>query len=153
MFWLAKQYGRSWWNQDGCILTEKDAQDNKKNKIFMFIKSDKRKSLVNFLRAFCGFHHLPKSWWKFWWIFWWFPGEIPKSIVAFSPSPRWGDWLHSPKYSVTGIPQRLVYRLYKDLYDGKTIEFDLCIGEKSCFDVKSNFSIITKTKFLRKLHF
>ena len=108
MFWLAKQYGRSWWNQDGCILTEKDAQDNKKNKIFMFIKSDKRKSLVNFLRAFCGFHHLPKSWWKFWWIFWWFPGEIPKSIVAFSPSPRWGDWLHSPKYSVTGIPQRLI---------------------------------------------
>ena len=61
-----------------------------------------------FLRRFCGFHQIPKSWWKFWWNFWWSPGEFPKSIGTFSPSPWWGDWLHSPKNLVTGIPQRLV---------------------------------------------
>ena len=65
-----------------------------------------------FLRRFCGFHQIPKSWWKFWWNFWWSPGDFPKSIGTFSPSPWWGDWLHSPKNLVTGIPQRLLLLLF-----------------------------------------
>ena len=46
-----------------------------------------------------------------------------------------------------------IYKLYEDLYDGKAIEFDLCIGNRPCFDMKKNFSILTKTKFVRKLQF
>lgn len=46
-----------------------------------------------------------------------------------------------------------IYALYFDLYSGKEIEFDLCCGDKPCFDMKSNYSISTKTKFVRKLKF
>ena len=46
-----------------------------------------------------------------------------------------------------------IYTLYKELYEGKAIEFDLCAGDKPCFDMKSNYSITTKTKFIRKLCF
>ena len=46
-----------------------------------------------------------------------------------------------------------IFKLYEDLYSGKAIEFDLCIGDHPCFDMKRNFSITTKTKFIRKLKF
>ena len=46
-----------------------------------------------------------------------------------------------------------IFKLYEELYEGKSIEFDLCIGSKPCFDMKKNFSIQTKTKFIRKLQF
>ena len=46
-----------------------------------------------------------------------------------------------------------IFKLYEDLYNGKEIEFDLCIGSKPCFDMKSNFSIKTKSSFTRKLKF
>ena len=46
-----------------------------------------------------------------------------------------------------------IFELYKDLHDGKEIEFNLCDGAAPCFDMKSNFSIETKNKFTRKLKF
>ena len=46
-----------------------------------------------------------------------------------------------------------IFELYKDLHDGKEIEFNLCDGSAPCFDMKSNFSIETKNKFTRKLKF
>ena len=86
---------------------------------------------------------------------------IPTDVMIKTSNKLYPDSIQCQYKDGLAYPERLgekpedysVYRLYKDLYDGKTIEFDLCIGEKPCFDMKSNFSIITKTKFLRKLHF
>jgi hypothetical protein len=44
-----------------------------------------------------------------------------------------------------------IWRLYEDLFAGKEIEFDLCCGSAPCFDMKSNFSITTKSEFKRRI--
>ncbi|EAX69636.1 hypothetical protein TVAG_541560 [Trichomonas vaginalis G3] len=44
-------------------------------------------------------------------------------------------------------------KLYKALYDGQEIGFDLCKSCQPCFEEKFNFSIQTKTSFIRKLKF
>ncbi|EAX68437.1 hypothetical protein TVAG_536290 [Trichomonas vaginalis G3] len=44
-------------------------------------------------------------------------------------------------------------KLYKALYDGQEIGFDLCKSCQPCFEEKFNFSITTKTSFIRKLKF
>ena len=46
-----------------------------------------------------------------------------------------------------------VMELYRCLYNGDEIEFDLCSGHNPCFDKKNNFTIITKSTFIRKLKF
>ena len=46
-----------------------------------------------------------------------------------------------------------VMELYKKLYNGDEVEFDLCSGKNPCFDKKNNFTIITKSSFIRKLKF
>lgn len=46
-----------------------------------------------------------------------------------------------------------IFLLYESLYNGNEIEFNLCDGIAPCFDMKGNFSIETKTKFIRKLKF
>ena len=43
--------------------------------------------------------------------------------------------------------------LYKALYDGEEIAFDLCRSSKPCFDRKFDFTVETKNKFIRKLNF
>ena len=43
--------------------------------------------------------------------------------------------------------------LYQHLYDGQEATFDLCAGGRPCFDMKDDFSILTKTKFERTLKF
>ena len=42
--------------------------------------------------------------------------------------------------------------LYKKLFDGEVIEFDLMKG-KTCFDMRSNFTVRTRDKFVRKIVF
>ncbi len=49
------------------------------------------------------------------------------------------------EYSIMG--------LYKHLYNGKETTFDLCAGGRPCFDMKDDYSILTKTKFERTLKF
>ncbi|KAI5508483.1 organellar and viral DNA polymerase type B [Trichomonas vaginalis G3] len=44
-------------------------------------------------------------------------------------------------------------KLYKALYDGQEIAFDLCKSATPAFEEKFNFSIQTKTSFIRKLKF
>ncbi|KAI5513337.1 organellar and viral DNA polymerase type B [Trichomonas vaginalis G3] len=46
-----------------------------------------------------------------------------------------------------------VMKLYKALYDGQEIAFDLCKSATPAFEEKFNFSIQTKTSFIRKLKF
>ena len=46
-----------------------------------------------------------------------------------------------------------VMKIYKALYDGQAIAFDLCKGSSPCFERKNNFSIVTKTSFVRNLKF
>ena len=49
------------------------------------------------------------------------------------------------EYSIMG--------LYNHLYNGKETTFDLCAGGRPCFDMKDDYSILTKTKFERTLKF
>ena len=44
-----------------------------------------------------------------------------------------------------------IEKLYEDLYNGDTIEFDLAKGSRPSFDMRGDFSIQTKTKFIRKI--
>ena len=46
-----------------------------------------------------------------------------------------------------------VFELYKYMYDGNEVEFDLCKSSKPCFEHKNNFTITTKNSFIRKLKF
>ena len=46
-----------------------------------------------------------------------------------------------------------IFNLYKSLYDGNEISFDLCSGDKKCFKFNKDFSIETKNTFIRKLKF
>ena len=43
--------------------------------------------------------------------------------------------------------------LYKHLYDGNAVTFDLCKGRNPCFDRKNNFTVETKSSFKRELVF
>ena len=45
-----------------------------------------------------------------------------------------------------------VMKIYKDLYDGKEITFDL-LAVRPKFEFKKNMTIIHRTKFNRKLKF
>jgi len=44
-----------------------------------------------------------------------------------------------------------IEKLYEDLYNGVTIEFDLAKGSRPSFDMRGDFSVQTKTKFIRKI--
>ena len=46
-----------------------------------------------------------------------------------------------------------IYKLYKHLYEGNEVEFDLCKSSNPCFEQKGNFTIQTKNTFIRKLKF
>ena len=46
-----------------------------------------------------------------------------------------------------------VFELYKHMYDGNEVEFDLCKSSNPCFEHKNNFTITTKNSFIRKLKF
>jgi hypothetical protein len=44
-----------------------------------------------------------------------------------------------------------VEQLYEDMFAGNSREFDLCESASPCFDLHSNFSIETKSSFVRKI--
>jgi hypothetical protein len=54
-------------------------------------------------------------------------------------------------YPRFGIGKSSIEQLFDDLYEGKAIEFDLCLSSSPSFDLHSNFSIETKTSFVRKI--
>ena len=41
--------------------------------------------------------------------------------------------------------------LYDALHSGQSIQFDLCSGTRPCFDMRSNFTITTKSSFVRRI--
>ena len=61
--------------------------------------------------------------------------------------------LHLPVGPYDNNSEFSVMKLYKALYDGQSISFDLCKGSNPCFERKNNFSIVTKTTFIRNLQF
>ena len=82
-----------------------------------------------------------------------FPNEKSGGICHY-PFLKWGNlYITRLVYPSEIGNEYAIYKLYEDLYEGKAIEFDLCIGNRPCFDMKKNFSILTKTKFVRKLQF
>ena len=46
-----------------------------------------------------------------------------------------------------------IMQLYRWLYCGQEVEFDLAANDRPCFDLKDNYSIESKTSFKRKLKF
>ena len=61
--------------------------------------------------------------------------------------------LHVPCDAYDETSSFSVMELYKALYNGTAISFDLCKGSNPCFERKNNFSIETKTSFVRNLMF
>ena len=53
----------------------------------------------------------------------------------------------------SGAEHYSIYKLYKHLYEGNEVEFDLCKSSNPCFEQKGNFTIQTKNTFIRKLKF
>ena len=83
---------------------------------------------------------------------------IPTDVLVKTANKRYPELIQCEYRGGLVYPSEIgneyaIYKLYEDLYDGKAIEFDLCIGNRPCFDMKKNFSILTKTKFVRKLQF
>ena len=61
------------------------------------------------------------------------------------------DGLVYPIPSVSDNSEYSIYHLYKALYDGQEIEFDLCKSKlHPCFEIK-DFQVSTKTTFIRKI--
>ena len=44
-----------------------------------------------------------------------------------------------------------IEKLYDELYDGVEIEFDLAKSDRPSFDMRGNFSVVTRTSFVRRL--
>ncbi|MGI6155835.1 MAG: DNA polymerase [Enterococcus lemanii] len=61
--------------------------------------------------------------------------------------------LFIPVSDYTKCSEFSIFNLYKSLYDGDEISFDLCSGSKKCFQFNKDFSIETKSTFIRKLRF
>jgi hypothetical protein len=80
---------------------------------------------------------------------------VKQDVVAVTANKRYPEL--DPVESRNGLfwPQgknkSSIMQLYEDLYAGIPIEFDLCSGSAPCFDMKSDFSITTKTSFVRKI--
>ena len=46
-----------------------------------------------------------------------------------------------------------IWKLYMKLYNGEPVTFDLCCGSNPCFDMNSNYTVKTKSSFIRVLQF
>ena len=83
---------------------------------------------------------------------------IPTDVLVKTANKKYPDYIPCKLIDGLVYPQSIgenysIYKLYEDLYSGREVEFDLCIGSKPCFDMKSNYSIKTKSSFIRKLKF
>lgn len=74
----------------------------------------------------------------------------PQAVQCYYDSSK---GLHVPVGPYDAQCKFSVMELYEELYNGVTVTFDLCKGNAPCFDRKNNFSITTKTSFIRKLKF
>jgi hypothetical protein len=63
------------------------------------------------------------------------------------------DYKNNLFYPKFGIGKASIEQLYEDLFNGKAIDFDLCLSASPCFDQHSNFSIETKSSFIRRIQF
>jgi hypothetical protein len=54
-------------------------------------------------------------------------------------------------YSIWGHDKTSLEQLYEYLYDGKANDFDLYDSASPNFEMNSNFSIETKSSFIRKI--
>jgi len=75
---------------------------------------------------------------------------VPIDVVAMVASERYNGkcWVGEDGL-VYGDDS--IEKLYEDLFNGDTIEFDLAKGSRPSFDMRGDFSIQTKTKFVRKI--
>ena len=57
------------------------------------------------------------------------------------------DGLAFPIPSTSDNTEYSIWSLYKTIYDGQTIEFDLCKSSKPCFEF-NDFHVSTRTSFI-----
>ena len=74
-----------------------------------------------------------------------FPDDVPVECHEYED----GCILFIPK---TKGEKYSLYSLYKYLYDGNEVTFDLCDGDPR-FEMNNNYSVTTKTTFPRKVKF
>jgi len=60
------------------------------------------------------------------------------------------DSLAFPVPSVSSNEEYSVWRLYRSIYDGQVIEFNLCESDKPMFELK-DFHMSTKDSFIRRI--
>ena len=75
---------------------------------------------------------------------------FPKSVPCEYDS---SSGIFRPVGECTKDSQFSLMNLYKYLYDGHAVSFDLCKGVNPCFDRQNNFTIVTKQTFIRELKF
>ena len=82
------------------------------------------------------------------------PDVIVKKANQFFPKDiqcEYRDNLVFPIDSVSSNEEYSVFHLYRAIYEGTPVEFDLCESElKPCFEL-DNFSVSTKDSFIRRI--
>ena len=70
--------------------------------------------------------------------------------MYFGPEVRTGSG-QGPSYQSGEKGVGSVEKLYEDLYNGAEIEFDLAKSSRPSFDMRNDFSVETRRKFVRKI--
>ncbi|EAX79637.1 hypothetical protein TVAG_020840 [Trichomonas vaginalis G3] len=85
---------------------------------------------------------------------------ITQDVIALTANQMFPDAIqvHYDEKKGLFFPEKVgekysIVELYKSLYEGDEITFDLCIGSKPCFNKNKDFTISTKSSFERKLKF
>ena len=81
------------------------------------------------------------------------PDVIVKKANELHPEDiqcEYRDGLAYPIDSVSDNVEYSIYHLYKDLYNGQAIEFDLCESDKPCF-IFENFKVSSRNSFIRQI--
>jgi len=83
---------------------------------------------------------------------------VPTDVVVMMANERYPDHvgcvvgeggLVYPSGTESGVGS--IEKLYEDLYNGFEIEFDLARSSRPSFDLKNDFSVETRRKFVRKI--
>jgi hypothetical protein len=81
---------------------------------------------------------------------------IKQDTIAFTANKLYPhlesvEYINGLYYSKWGMDKTSLEKLYEDLFAGKAIEFDLCESASPSFELKSNYSVVTKSSFIRQI--
>jgi len=87
---------------------------------------------------------------------------VPTDVVVMTANERYSECVRcvvgddglvyvSGEGAPKGEGVGSVEKLYEDLYNGAEIEFDLAKSSRPSFDMRNDFSVETRRKFVRKI--